>query len=62
MGLVNHQPGICAAEGEISDAFQIYEEMLAAGYETDPRLPHDAPISMVDCAMNHGDIIRHNMI
>ena len=27
---------VCAAEGEISDAFQVYEEMLAAGYETDP--------------------------
>ena len=27
---------VCAAEGEISDAFQIYEEMLAAGYETEP--------------------------
>ena len=26
---------VCAAEGEISDAFQVYEEMLAAGYEAD---------------------------
>lgn len=26
---------ICAAEGDITDAFEIYEEMLAAGYEAD---------------------------